>query len=87
MFLQYPLTSSLSHLSTTVTLILEKSLTMSVGGIPQIHTHKSFPLGMGTLSHWDPVRQKEILATTTKMVKEFLNSHKNGQPYHIFTSL
>lgn len=69
-------------------LILEKVSYYVSGGHPTNSHAQIFSSGhVGTLSHWDPVRQKEILATTTKMVKEFLNSHKNGQPYHIFTSL
>ena len=75
-------------MSTTVTLILEK-VSYYVNGGHHTNSHtKIFTFGhVVTLSHWDPVRQKELLATTTKMVKEFFNSHKNGHPYHTVTTL
>lgn len=71
-----------------ITIILEKYCHVHRGQPTNSHTEKSSSLGIWQhLSPWDPTRQKELLATTTKMVKEFLNSHKNGQPYHTFTSL
>ena len=33
------------------------------------------------------VDQKATFENVTSVVEEFLNSHKNGQPYHTFTSL